>query len=140
MSNTDANENFTVLENKAIGRNISRFRKFKEKKAFEIAEYVGIGEAAYTKYERGESKITIDFIQKVAEFLNIDPLALMTVPEGHVVENNNSPNSVVAFENSNVQTTNEKQNEAILTLIDNVVEMNKRIMALLEKSGGTGKG
>lgn len=134
MLNTDANENFTVLENKAIGRNISRFRKFRDKKAFEVAEYIGIGEAAYTKYERGESKITIDFIQKVAEFLNIDPFTIMSASEGHILENiSNSPIAIQT--NSTFSTTNEKQNEAILTLIDNVVEMNKRIMDLLEKSG-----
>lgn len=134
MSYSDNVDNFTVLENKNIGRNIARFRKFKEKKAFEVAEYIGIGEAAYTKYERGESKITIDFIQKVAEFLNIDPLAMMTVSEGHNIENvSNSPIAIQT--NSTFSATNEKQNEAILTLIDNVVEMNKRIMDFLEKSG-----
>jgi transcriptional regulator with XRE-family HTH domain len=122
---------FNVLENNSIGRNIARFRKFKEKKAFEVAAYMGMGEAAYTKYERGESKITIEFIQKVSEFLNIDPLQLLTTNEGHIVENvSNSPFAI----NGTVQTTNETQNQAILTLIDNVVEMNKRIMELLEKS------
>ena len=122
---------FNVLENNSIGRNIARFRKFKEKKAFEVAAYMGMGEAAYTKYERGESKITIEFIQKVSEFLNIDPLKLLTTNEGHIVENvSNSPFAI----NGTVQTTNETQNQAILTLIDNVVEMNKRIMELLEKS------
>lgn len=134
MSYSDNVDNFTVLENKNIGRNIARFRKFKEKKAFEVAEYIGIGEAAYTKYERGESKITIDFIQKVAEFLNIDPLSMMTISEGHNIENvSNSPIAIQT--NSTFSATNEKQNEAILTLIDDVVEMNKRIMDFLEKSG-----
>ncbi|SDF95456.1 Helix-turn-helix [Pedobacter terrae] len=137
MSDTETNENFTVLENKAIGRNISRFRKFRDKKAFEVAEYVGIGEAAYTKYERGETKITIELIQKVSEFLNIDPFTLLNVSEGHVLENiTNSPIAIQT--NSTFSTTNEKQNDAILTLIDNVVEMNKRIMDLLEKTGRTG--
>lgn len=122
---------FNILENNSIGRNLARFRKFKEKKAFEVAEYIGIGEAAYTKYERGESKITVELIQKVSEFLNVDPVQLLTANEGHVVENvNNSPFAI----NGTVQTTNETQNQAILTLIENVVEMNKRVMKLLEKS------
>lgn len=129
MSEIRDNE-FTVLENKEIGRNFARFRKFKEKKALEVAEYVGIGEAAYTKYERGESKITIEIIQKVAEFLKMDPLQLISANEGHIIENvNNSPFAI----NGTVQTTNDKQNESILKLIDNVIEMNKRVMDLLEK-------
>ncbi|MDO3641260.1 helix-turn-helix domain-containing protein [Mucilaginibacter sp. L3T2-6] len=122
---------FNVLENNAIGRNLARFRKFKEKKALEVADYIGIGEAAYTKYERGESKITVELIQKVSEYLNIDPLQLLTTNEGHVVENvSNSPFAI----NGTVQTTNDAQNQAILTLIDSVVEMNKRILELLERS------
>jgi DNA-binding XRE family transcriptional regulator len=44
---------FTVLENKSIGRNLSTFRKLRDKKALEVADYLGIKEATYTKYERG---------------------------------------------------------------------------------------
>lgn len=61
-------EGFTVLENKAIGRNFFRFRKVKDIKAKEVATYLGMQEPTYTKYERGESKITIELIQKIAEF------------------------------------------------------------------------
>src|ERR1700733_5000478 len=85
-------ENFTVLENKTIGRNLYRIRKIREVKAFDVAKYAGIGEAAYTKYERGESKITVDLIQKVAEFYKIDPLQLLTPSSGNFFENvTNSP-------------------------------------------------
>lgn len=136
MSHAETNDHFTVLENRAIGRNIARFRKFREKKALEVAEHIGIGEAAYTKYERGESKLTVDFIQNVAEFLDIDPISLMTLSQGHNIEN--VTNSPFAIDGSTVTTTSEKQNDAILVLIDNVVEMNKRIMDLLEKTGRTG--
>jgi transcriptional regulator with XRE-family HTH domain len=131
MQGKENNDNsFTVLENKTIGRNFSRFRKFREKKAFEVADYIGIGEAAYTKYERGESKITIEIIQKVAEYLSLDPITLLTTPDGNIVDNgNNSPFAI----NGTVNTTNEIQNQAFLTLVENVVEMNKRIMELLEK-------
>lgn len=67
--------------------------------------------------ERGESKITIDFVQKVSEFLQTDPLQLIAEQAGHIVENSNSPNSVVALNSNNRQTTNEQQNQAILKLI-----------------------
>ncbi|SNS74292.1 hypothetical protein SAMN06295967_1219 [Belliella buryatensis] len=40
---------FTVLENKSIGRNFSMFRKLRDKKAVEVADYLGLKEAAYTK-------------------------------------------------------------------------------------------
>jgi transcriptional regulator with XRE-family HTH domain len=86
---------FTVLENKTIGRNFFMFRKIRDCKAMEVAEFLGIKEATYTKYERGESKITVDLIQKVSEFLNVDPLQLISVQPGHLIEHlTNSPISI----------------------------------------------
>lgn len=127
--NNELNQ-FTVLENKTIGRNFARFRKFRDRKALEVADHLGLSEAAYTKYERGESKITVELIQKVSEFLEIDPLHLIAPSSGHVVENNNSPNSPIAVEGT-VTTTNEEQTKLITRLVENVIAMNERIMKLL---------
>ncbi|WP_134091407.1 helix-turn-helix domain-containing protein [Olivibacter sp. XZL3] len=135
MTEPNEDNHFTVLENKTIGRNLARFRKFREKKALEVADYLGLSEAAYTKYERGESKITIELIQRVSEFLQVDPLQLVASNSGHVVENSNSPNSPIAIqENSSFQTTNEEQTKLITKLVENVIAMNERIMKLLDKT------
>lgn len=138
MTETSEND-FTKLENKTIGRNISMYRKIRGIKALDIAQRLGLKEAAYSKYERGETAITVDFIQKVAEVVNIDPIQLMTVSPGHMIENGNySPNSAVVGNNIegdfNNQSINKEQNEAVLTLIKSQIEMNKKIMELLEKS------
>lgn len=66
----------------------------------EVAEYIGIGEAAYTKYERGETRITIEIIQKVAEFLKIDPIRLITEAPATYVENKGVTSSPNAHSNS----------------------------------------
>lgn len=129
----ESSEQFTILENKAIGRNIARYRKFRDKIAFEVADYLGISESAYTKYERGESKITIDLIQKVAEFLKVDPLQLVAPQNGHVVENSNSPNSIVTLESSGWTASDKTQTEILTSLVQNVISMNERILKLLEK-------
>src|SRR5690606_37147758 len=97
MAENNEENQFNVLENKTIGRNLARFRKFRDKKALEVAEYLGMKEPTYSKYERGESKITVEIIQGVAEFLQVDPLQLVAANSGHVVENSNSPHSVVQF-------------------------------------------
>ncbi|WP_200974454.1 helix-turn-helix domain-containing protein [Echinicola sp. 20G] len=127
----DLDNPFTILENKTIGRNLYKMRKVKDVKALQLAEHIGITESAYTKYERGESKISIDLIQKVSEYLKVDPLQLIAPNQGNFFENvNNSPI------NSNFQTfntVNEKQNEMMLSLMSSIVEMNKRLMELLEK-------
>ncbi len=80
-------QEFTVLENETIGRNLYKFRKIKEKEASEIVDHIGISEAAYTKYERGESQITIDIIQNASEYLKVDPLNIIASSSGNFVEN-----------------------------------------------------
>jgi len=121
-------DQFTVLENKTIGRNISMFRKVRERKAAEVAESIGISETAYTKYERGETQITIEFLQKVANELKVDPLTLISSSPNNIVENSN--NFAI---HGTVQTTDEKQTQLLIKLVENVMAMNDKIMAILEK-------
>jgi transcriptional regulator with XRE-family HTH domain len=127
MFNTDDNESFTVLENEAIGRNISMFRKIRGIKAFDMADRLGIKEATYTKYERGETKITIDFVQKVAEELKVDPFKLLSTTANQVIEN--VSNSAIY---GNYQTTNEQQTQMMMKLIESIMALNEKVMKMLE--------
>ncbi len=129
-------QEFTVLENKAIGRNISMYRKIRGIKAADIAEQLGMKEAAYTKHERGETNITVEFVQKVAEVLKVDPLILLAVHPGSMIESgNNSPNSIIALHAHNCQTTNDEQTKLMLKLMENVASISDRLIALLDKTG-----
>ncbi|MEJ5145087.1 helix-turn-helix domain-containing protein [Sphingobacterium sp. MYb388] len=120
---------YLELDNKKIGHKIYIQRKIAELKAFDVAEQLDIKEAAYTKYERGETKITVDFIKKVADILKIDPFLLLSSNDVNYFDNiHNSP---ILSTFHTYQSTNEKQNEAILFLIENVIEMNKNIMQIL---------
>lgn len=123
-------QEFTVLENKAIGRNISMYRKVRGLKAFDLADQLEMKEQTYLKYERGETQITVDFVQKVAETLKVDPLMLLAVSPNNVIENGN--NSPIAIHGYN-QTTDEKQTELIAKLIETQIAMNEKIIKLLEK-------
>ena len=126
-------ENFTVLENKTIGRNLYRFRKIKDKKAAEVAKFVGMGEAAYTKDERGESKITVELIQKVAEFFKIDPLQLLsTTAASNFVDNVTNSQVLLSSNFQTFQTYNTEQNQMMLKLIESVISINEKITTLLE--------
>ncbi|ERJ59280.1 helix-turn-helix domain-containing protein [Sphingobacterium paucimobilis] len=128
MANEDRHP-YLELDNKKIGHKIYIQRKIAGLKAFDVAEQLGIKEAAYTKYERGETKITIDFVKKISEILKIDPLLLLSSNDVNYFDNiHNSP---ILSTFHTYQSTNEKQNEAILALIENVIEMNKNIMQLL---------
>lgn len=125
-------EQFTVLENKTIGRNFYRLRKIRDKKSGEVAKFLGLGDAAYTKYERGESKITVDIIQKVAEFYKIDPLQLLSASTGNVFENvTNSP----IFSNfQTFQTVSEEQNRMMMKLMESVMQLNQKLMELIDEN------
>lgn len=136
MHTNEDNESFTVLENEAIGRNISMFRKIRGIKAFDMAERIGIKEATYTKYERGETKITIDFVQKVAEELKVDPIELLTISPGNYIESgNNSPGAILGRIGGsyNYQTTNEQQTQMMMKLIESVMALNERVMKMLDE-------
>ena len=129
---------FTVLENKTIGRNLYKFRKVKEKKAAEVAEYIGITEAAYTKYERGETNITIDVIQKVAECLKVDPINIIANTPGNFIENgNNSTNAnslaVAGSIGGDANLADPKQTALITKLIEAQIALTEKVMVLLEK-------
>ena len=127
-------QEFTILENKRVGRNIYKHRKIKDVKAADIASYIGISESQFTKYERGESQITIDIIQKIAEYLKVDPLNILSSSSGYFIENVSvtSPNSPIAINGLN-QTISEEQTALITKLIENQIAMTEKLMALLEK-------
>jgi transcriptional regulator with XRE-family HTH domain len=109
-------------------------RKKEDKKAVEVADYLGLSESAYTKYERGESKITIDIIQKVAEFYHIDPLNLLAMPAGSFIDSgNNSPGAIVG--NNNVQTVSNEQMKLITRLIETQITMTEKVIVLLAENG-----
>lgn len=120
-------ENFTVLENKAIGRNISMYRKIRGLKASDVAERLGMKEASYTRYERGESSITVDLIQQVAEVLKVDPLMMMSVSPSNFIENC-SHFAMNDYHNH----SNEQQTQLILKLMENIVALNDRLVTLFD--------
>lgn len=130
----EQDNHFTLLENNAIGRNISMYRKMRGVKALEVAEKLGLKEAAYTRYERGEGAITIKMVKQIADVLKVDPLNLIALPAGSVIDSgNNSPNAILALNSNNLQTVNENQLQLTLKLIESVTTLNNRLIDMLEK-------
>lgn len=122
------------LDNLVIGRNIAKYRILKDRKAHDVADKLGMKEATYTKYERGETAITIDFVQKVATVLDINPLHILANTPGSFVEN--IQNSAIAIqEHSTFQTVNEQQTQMMIKLMENMVTLSDRLIKLLEEKG-----
>lgn len=78
---------YTPLNNKTVGQAIAKLRMHKNIKAFEVAKQLNMSVAAYTKHERGETAITINFINAVAEYLNVNPLHFLQHNPENIVEN-----------------------------------------------------
>lgn len=118
------------MDNLTIGRNIAKFRRLKDIKAFDMAERMNMKEATYTKYERGETAITIDFVQKVAEILEVDPLQILTTSPNNILEN--ISNSSIAIQGHNTfQPYNEQHAQQILKLMESIVTINQQLVLLL---------
>lgn len=130
-------ENDKILDNKAIGGNISMYRKIRGIKASDIAQRLGISESSYTRYERGETSITIDLIKQIADELRVDPVTLLSIHPSNFIDNANSPNSVVLTSNSisssELNTVNEEQTKVMLKLMESVVAISEKLIGLLDK-------
>ncbi len=122
----------SLMNNSLVGKNIAKFRKLRDLKASEVAERLGLKEGAYTKYERGETAITLDLLQNVADVLEVDPLQILMTSTGNFMENvHNSP--YINWIGGNYQATNDQQTDLIIKLMENIVTSNDRFAALSER-------
>lgn len=120
------------MDSLTIGQNIAKFRKLKDFKAFDVAEQLGMKEATYTKYERGETAITIEFVQKVSEILGVDPIQLITTSPGNILENIQH-SSIAIQHHSTFQAYNEQQAQTMLKLMESIIALNERLVSFFEK-------
>lgn len=128
-----ANDNILQeLEKNKFGVLFQVHREINGLSALETADRLNLKEADIVEIEKGEAVITPEIVKKSSVLFKTDFISLLS-----------SSSSVNHFENvysspinSNFHTyksTDEKQSEAILLLIDNVTSMNKRITELLEQ-------
>ncbi|GAB2609355.1 helix-turn-helix domain-containing protein [Belliella aquatica] len=118
-----------ILDNQTVGKNISLFRKLRQKKAFEVAFHLGLKEAAYTKYERGETKITIDLIQNISEFLKVNPLHLLVSNPEQLLQNLNQDPIIPSFEKDSNKS--EDHNKTLHQILQSILTLNESIKEIL---------
>lgn len=122
--------NNNTIDNRIIGQNIAKIRKHKEIKAIEIANHLGISESAYTKYERGETEITISFISKVCNYFQVDPITIFESTPSSVIEKVYASNIAIQT-NSNFSSINESMLNYFGTLSSAIMEQTKLLVALM---------
>lgn len=111
------------------------YRKIRGVKASDIAERLGISESSYTRYERGETPITIELVQQISEVLHVNPYMLLSVNPNIFIEighgnGNNSPIGIHGYYNH--QTGNDQQTQALTKVLENMITLTERLVALLD--------
>ena len=124
---------YTPLNNKLIGQSIAKLRNHREIKAAEVANFLHLSVAAYTKYERGETAINIHFLNGVGEFFNINPMYFLQNSPETIIENVHD-NSNLAINNSSVTTVDDKLLTTLTAQITCKDVQIERLSALLEKA------
>ena len=60
-----------------IGKDIKAFREHLNYTQQEISDYLGISQPAYVKYEKGETVVPLEAMEKLATLYNVDEYDLM---------------------------------------------------------------
>ncbi|SKB75048.1 hypothetical protein SAMN05660226_02980 [Parapedobacter luteus] len=130
---TDKSEEYLFVDNEKFGQELFVRREIAGKDSLEIAQEFGMEETEYLELENGKGKVTTELIQKAAKIYKTDPLRLISSVPGAVFKEIENATILNASNFHTFQGVNEKQNDAILKLIENVTEINSRVMELLEK-------
>ena len=72
-------------------------------------------------------------IQKVAEFLKVDPLQIVSTSPNNFLENIQN-SSIAIQDNSTFQTYNEQQMQSMLKLMENMMSISSKLIELLDKN------
>ena len=82
-----------------VGSNIATIRKRKNIKASDIAKKIQMSESNYTKYERGENCMTLEFLNQVAEQFEVRVIDLLISKPENIFENIYKANPLESYSN-----------------------------------------
>ncbi|OMB89922.1 transcriptional regulator [Mycolicibacterium conceptionense] len=66
---------------KIVGRNLRRYRLEHGYSQEAFADYMGVHRTYFGAVERGERNLTLQTLERIADFLEVDPLDLLTEAE-----------------------------------------------------------
>lgn len=66
---------------KVVGHNLRRYRKERGLSQEAFADHVGVHRTYMGSVERGERNLTLQSLERMADFLSIDPRELLAEPE-----------------------------------------------------------
>ena len=117
-----------------IGENIRKYRKQKHMTQRELANTLGMRDAAISKYEKGIVSPSLDVLKKIAAALNVDVIEILYEPTKNISEMsqneikelmNKMKNVSEEFEKS-VQNLNKAYSESSEYIVDYYNMLNKK--------------
>lgn len=119
------------IDQAVVGQNIAIIRKRRNIKASVIAHRLQMSESNYTKYERGEINITLEFLNQIAEYFNVKVIDLLISNPDNIFENihNSYDQRKLTF-----QTTNAEVLSMLKTQLDIKDEQIKRLLNIIGSS------
>ncbi|PUV26293.1 hypothetical protein [Sphingobacterium athyrii] len=121
------------LDHKRIGFEFYLHRQNSGLTTQETAQGLEILKEDYENLEKGNGKFTIELIEKGARLFKKDPLQFLSHNSSHTFNDIENATILNASTFHTFIGVNEKQNDAILALINNVTEMNKKIFEMIEQ-------
>ena len=84
-------EDQNALKVKNVAGNIRKVRAYRDYTQDYLAAKLNISQNAYSKIELGYSKITIDRLFEIAQILEIDPVALISLEQTELIKISSDP-------------------------------------------------
>jgi len=109
--------------------NIRTIRKHKGFSHEAMAISLGISQAAYTKIEQGDTKLTIDRLQKIAEILDVKLGDLLEFEPQSFHQEIHNNNSVTAISHQKVENLYQENRE----IYEKLIAAKEKQIVLLEK-------
>jgi transcriptional regulator with XRE-family HTH domain len=84
-------EDQNALKVKNVAGNIRKVRAYRDYTQDYLAAKLNISQNAYSKIELGYSKITIDRLFEIAQILEVDPVALISLEQTELIRISSEP-------------------------------------------------
>lgn len=105
---------------KDVGERIKRIRLTRNLSQEALADVLKISQSAYAKMENGQSKIEVERLLKIAEYLEVEPYELMLPSDKVVHFTNNTIQNAYAHIDNYVQAKDELYQDRISHLEEEI--------------------
>lgn len=114
---------------------ISKLRQKRHLSQEKISEDLHISQAAYTKLERGETKLTVERLYQIAEVLKTEISELLGIESKYNQDiHNNEQSTIIASQGiENLYTENKEMAVKLIKQYEEALDSKSKLIEILEK-------